>query len=169
MATRRACSEAAIRIGWILLLLPFAAGAAMQADRVKVVKSERRLYLLRAGEVIAAFPIALGGQPQGHKQQEGDQRTPEGLYTLDYKKADSAFFKAIHVSYPQAADREQARRRGVDPGGAIMLHGQKNGLGWLAGVSQRFDWTNGCIALSNEDMQQVWDLIVVPTPIEISP
>lgn len=67
------------------------------------------------------------------------------------------------------ADREQARRRGVDPGGAIMLHGQKNGLGWLAGVSQRFDWTNGCIALSNEDMQQVWDLIVVPTPIEINP
>ena len=88
---------------------------------------------------------------------------------LDFKKADSAFFKAIHISYPNQADKRTAESRGVDPGAAIMIHGQKNGLGWLSLVSQQFDWTDGCIALANEDMQQVWDLVEVPTPIDIVP
>lgn len=90
-------------------------------------------------------------------------------YVLDFKKADSAFFRAIHISYPNEADKRSAKRRNFDPGGAIMIHGQKNGLGWLSSVSQQFDWTDGCIALTNEDMQQVWDLVSVPTPIEIVP
>src|SRR5690606_20762564 len=96
--------------------------------------------------------IALGGNPVGHKQQEGDQRTPEGRYVLDYRKPDSAYFRALHVSYPNAADAAAAKARGVSPGGLIMIHGQRNGFGWAAAATQRVDWTDGCIALSNEDM-----------------
>lgn len=138
-------------------------------DRVKVDKSERRLWLMRGDTIVASFPIALGGNPIGHKQREGDRRTPEGRYVLDFRKRDSAFFRALHVSYPDAADIERAKRAGVPPGGAIMIHGQPNGMGALAAVTQRRDWTDGCIALSNEDMQRVWDLVRVPTPVEIVP
>lgn len=88
---------------------------------------------------------------------------------LDFKKQDSAFFRAIHISYPNQADIQRAQVAGVNPGGAIMIHGQKNGFGWLSAVSQRFDWTDGCIALSNKDMQKVWNLVQVPTVIEIAP
>ena len=138
-------------------------------DLVKVDKSDRQLTLIRNGKTIATFSIALGGNPIGHKQQEGDVRTPEGRYVLDFKKADSAYFRAIHVSYPNEADRLRAKVAGVSPGGAIMIHGQRNGFGWLSAITQRLDWTDGCIALSNEDMQRVWDLVQVPTPIEIAP
>jgi murein L,D-transpeptidase YafK len=138
-------------------------------DLVRVDKSARTLSLLSRGRVVATFHVALGGDPGGHKRQEGDRRTPEGRYMLDFKKADSAFHRAIRISYPNAADIESAQRRGVKPGGAIMVHGQKNGLGWLSAARQRFDWTDGCIALSNADMRKVWDMVQVPTPIEISP
>lgn len=158
-------------IAWAFLLFSSAAFSAQLAavDLVKVVKSERRLYLMSAGAVAKEFPVTFGANPEGHKQQEGDEKTPEGKYTLDYKKADSAFYKAIHVSYPNAADTEAAKKRGVSPGGAIMIHGQKNGLGWLSFASQWFNWTNGCIALTNSDMEEVWQLVTVPTPIEIAP
>jgi murein L,D-transpeptidase YafK len=138
-------------------------------DFVRVDKSERTLYLLSGKNVVAHFPVVLGGAPVGPKQREGDKRTPEGRYVLDLKKQDSAFFRAIHISYPNAGDLSRAKQQGVDPGSAIMIHGQTNGLGWLSFLSQRLDWTNGCIALSNEDMQQVWNLVQVPTPIEITP
>lgn len=138
-------------------------------DLVKVDKSERRLWLMRGDTVVASFPIALGGNPVGHKQREGDRRTPEGRYVLDARKADSAFFRALHVSYPNAQDRARAKRAGVPPGSAIMVHGQPNGMGALAAVTQQRDWTDGCIALTDEDMQRVWDLVRVPTPIEIAP
>jgi murein L,D-transpeptidase YafK len=154
-------------------LLAFAsvahAAKAPHVDLVKVDKSSRELALLSQGKVVATFDIVLGGNPVGHKQREGDKRTPEGRYVLDFKKRDSAYFRAIHISYPNHADRQRARRAGVSPGGAIMIHGQPNGLGWLSSASQRYDWTDGCIALSNEDMQRVWDLVQVPTSIEISP
>ena len=138
-------------------------------DLVKVDKSERRLWLMRGDTVVASFPIALGGNPVGHKQREGDRRTPEGRYVLDARKADSAFFRALHVSYPNAQDRARAKRAGVPPGSAIMIHGQPNGMGALAPVTQQRDWTDGCIALTDADMQRVWDLVRVPTPIEIAP
>jgi len=142
---------------------------AQQADQVRVTKSAQTLELLDAGVVFATYPVVFGANPQGHKQQEGDERTPEGHYLLDAKKADSAFFKAIHISYPNAQDVASATQRGVDPGGAIMIHGQKNGFGWLAPVTQHFNWTDGCIALRNEDMQAVWDAVAAGTPIEIRP
>jgi murein L,D-transpeptidase YafK len=148
--------------------MPAAIGA-QRIDLVRVDKSDRELSLISKGEVVARFPVALGGNPVGAKGREGDGRTPEGRYVLDYKKRDSAFFRAIHVSYPNRADAERARLAGVRPGGAIMVHGQKNGFAWASGLSRRFDWTNGCIALSNADMQAVWDLVQVPTTVEIVP
>jgi murein L,D-transpeptidase YafK len=99
--------------------------------------------------------------------QEGDGRTPEGTYILDFKKPDSAFYKAIHISYPDFNDIASAKARGVNPGGQIMIHGQKNGLGWLSFISQRFDWTNGCVALSNADMEVLWSIVKQGTKVEI--
>jgi murein L,D-transpeptidase YafK len=143
--------------------------AQPSVDFVRVVKSERKLMLFSGGEVIREFKIALGGNPMGHKQQQGDQRTPEGSYTLDYKKSDSAFYKAIHISYPNADDVTAAKQRGVRPGGQIMIHGQKNGFGRWAFLSEFVDWTKGCIALKNEEMDVLWDQIAEGTKIEILP
>ncbi|MES2488836.1 MAG: L,D-transpeptidase family protein [Pseudomonadota bacterium] len=153
----------------LLLFSIIPAFAQSKVDSVRVVKSERKLFLLSAGTVLKEFSVSLGENPLGHKQKEGDERTPEGKYVLDYKKEDSGYFRAIHISYPNAADIESARQRGVKPGGAIMIHGQKNGFGWLAKLTQRFDWTNGCVALVDEDMEQVWTLVDIGTPIEIVP
>ncbi|HEY9193696.1 MAG TPA: L,D-transpeptidase family protein, partial [Methyloversatilis sp.] len=133
------------------------------------LKGERKLQILAGDKVLHEFGIALGGRPLGHKQQEGDRRTPEGLYTLDYRKADSAYYKALHISYPEARDAERSRAAGVSPGGMIMIHGQRNGFGWLAPLTQRFDWTDGCIGLRNEDMDVVWQTVANGTPIELLP
>jgi len=143
--------------------------AQVPVDLVRVIKSERKLMLFSEGRVIHEFKVALGGKPKGHKQQEGDKRTPEGRYMLDYKKADSAFYKAIHISYPNPDDVASAKKRGVSPGGQIMIHGQQNGLGWFGFLSQRRDWTDGCIALKNGEMDVVWNLVKEGTQVEILP
>ncbi|MDJ0813517.1 MAG: L,D-transpeptidase family protein [Woeseiaceae bacterium] len=148
-------------------LVLMSAAVAETADSVLVDKSDEKLYLLREGAVIAEYSVSFGANPKGHKQQEGDERTPEGSYVLDYKKEDSEFYRAIHISYPNEKDRESAAERGVDPGGAIMIHGQRNGLGWLSFITQRFDWTDGCIAVTNGEMDEIWDAVPVDTPIEI--
>ncbi len=137
------------------------------ADKVLVDKSDEKLYLLKDGTTIAEFSVAFGANPVGHKQQEGDKRTPEGHYLLDYKNADSSFYKAIRISYPNDADKQAAAAKGVDPGGQIMIHGQRNRLGWLSFITQRFNWTDGCIAVTNSEMDQIWNLVSVNTPIEI--
>ena len=139
------------------------------AESVLVVKSDRRLYLLRDDETIASFPVTFGSNSKGHKIQEGDSRTPEGHYVLDWKNVHSAYFKAIHVSYPNAEDEAVAAELKVDPGGAIMIHGQKNGYGWLSILSRFINWTDGCIALNDADMEQVWQQVTAGTPIEIRP
>lgn len=140
-----------------------------EVDSVLVIKSASKMYLISNGIRIKEYSIALGGNPKGPKQQEGDEKTPEGKYTLDYKKSDSSFYKAIHVSYPNEEDKARAKRKGVSPGGLIMIHGQKNGLGWLSWLSQKFNWTNGCIAVTNAEMDQIWSLVKVGTPIDIQP
>jgi murein L,D-transpeptidase YafK len=140
---------------------------AEQADSVLVDKSDEKLYLLKDESVIAEYSISVGANPEGHKQKEGDERTPEGRYVLDYKKADSAFYKAIHISYPNEADKKAAAARGVDPGSAIMIHGQRNRLGWLSFITQRFNWTDGCIAVTNSEMDEIWNSVSANTPIEI--
>ena len=152
-----------------LSIIPTAWAADPAITHVRVLKGQHKLQLLAGDRVVRDFHVVFGENPRGHKAQEGDERTPEGTYTLDYKKPDSAFHKAIHISYPNARDVAAAKVRGVSPGGQVMIHGQKNGLGWLAPVSQRFNWTNGCIALTNADMDVVWSMVKVGTPIEIVP
>lgn len=152
-----------------MMLLPLFAYAVEKADRVVVIKSESKLVLKRNGTIIGAYHVALGGNPRGHKQQRGDRRTPEGSYILDFKKKDSAYYRAIRISYPNTSDKARARRKGVHPGGSIMIHGQKNGYGHLAHITQRFNWTDGCIAVTNEEMDRIWQAVDVGTPIEIKP
>ena len=111
----------------------------------------------------------MGGDPVGAKTQHGDHKTPEGGYVLDRRNANSKFHRALHISYPNAKDREQARKRGVAPGGDIMLHGLPNGYGAIGGAHRLKDWTDGCIAVTNEEIEEIWRLVPDGTPIEISP
>lgn len=159
----------AFAIAAVSLLVIGVASATQKADLVRVKKSDSTLRLLNKGVEFASFHVAFGANPNGHKEAEGDERTPEGRYVLDYKKDDSSFYKAIHISYPNDADRARAVQLGVKPGGAIMVHGQKNGMAWLAPLAQYFNWTNGCIALRNEEMDLVWEAVDAGTPIEIEP
>lgn len=157
-------------IVFVLALCVGSPGHAIEpAESVLVVKQERRLYLLRDGETYASFPATFGTSPKGHKQEEGDGKTPEGEYVLDYKNQNSSYSLSIHVSYPNKDDAAAARKRGVSPGGNIMVHGQKAGFGWLSGLSRYINWTDGCIALSDQDMAVVWEAIEPGTPIEIRP
>jgi murein L,D-transpeptidase YafK len=135
-----------------------------KADHVFVDKSERRLDLLRDGAVIASFPVMLGFNTEGHKTQQGDGRTPEGDYVLDWRNPKSRFHLSLHVSYPNTADRKQAAARGVPPGGDIFVHGTPT---WFALVGG--DWTLGCIAVSNADMDVIWKSVPDGTPITIQP
>lgn len=153
----------------IALCAFWSAAWAEKADRVVVNKSESRLYLERGGKTFASFRAAFGAEPKGHKEQEGDERTPEGRYILDSKNANSTYYKAIHISYPNQQDSAVAKARGVEPGGLIMVHGQKNGFGWLTPIAQWFNWTDGCVAVSNKDMDTIWKAVDVGTPIEILP
>jgi murein L,D-transpeptidase YafK len=155
----------------VLLLIPYATygGSGQKADSVLVIKSKNRLYLMSHGQPFVSFYVTFGKDPKGHKQKKGDERTPEGHYLLDYKNVNSKFYKSIHVSYPNANDRANAKRLGVDPGGDIMIHGQANGWGWASPIVQFFSWTDGCIALSDNDMDKVWDAVDPGTPIEIRP
>lgn len=139
------------------------------ADEVLVIKSERRLYLLRQGEVLRGFDVLLGGQPEGHKQREGDLRTPEGRYLLDFRNRNSDFFLSIRVSYPNAEDRRRAAARGWDPGGQIMIHGLPNERRYPEHYYLSQDWTEGCIAVADADMIDIWLMTPEMTPIEIRP
>lgn len=151
----------------LLLCLWASTSAFAEVDLVKVDKAARKMMLMDGSQVVKEYRIALGNNPQGHKVQEGDERTPEGVYTLDYVKLDSLFYKSMHVNYPNDADIANARRLGVSPGGFIMVHGQRNGFGWLAPVTQKFDWTNGCIAITNREMDEFLTLVKVGTTIRI--
>jgi len=139
------------------------------ADKVVVEKAERKLHLLKGGVAFRSFDIALGIRPVGDKEKEGDFRTPEGNYLLDARNPDSEYFLAIHVSYPDSRDRAEARSKGVDPGGAIMIHGQPNDPTRSEAYYRTQDWTNGCIAVSNSDMIDIWLMTAENTPIEIRP
>ena len=139
------------------------------ADKVLVEKGNRKLHLMKNGEAFRTFNIALGVEPVGDKEREGDQKTPEGLYLLDDRNPDSDFFLAIHISYPSSADRAVARRNGYEPGGAIMIHGQPNVPTYSTAYYRTQDWTNGCIAVSNSDMIDIWLMTPNNVPIEILP
>ncbi len=143
-------------------------GRRASVDLLRCVKHERKLYALRGGEVLMQYNVALGREPRGHKIQEGDGRTPEGRYYIVAGRYDSDFHLALKISYPNVEDRARARSLGVRPGGQIMVHGLDPSIGrdwedrhWL------FNWTNGCIAVTNAEMEQLWDSVAVGTPIEI--
>jgi murein L,D-transpeptidase YafK len=150
-----------------LVLLFTSCWASAEIDLVKVDKSENKLYLIENNQVIKEYRAAFGANPKGHKEQQGDGKTPEGVYFLDYKKEDSAFYRAMHISYPNKTDIAKAKRKAVSPGGSIMVHGQRNKRGWRARVAQRFNWTNGCIALTNDEMDEFMSLVKVGTKIII--
>jgi murein L,D-transpeptidase YafK len=139
------------------------------ADAVLVEKSARRLTLLRDGQPLKTYRISLGRQPVGPKEREGDRRTPEGRYTIDRRNPASGYHRALHVSYPDAGDVVRARALGVAPGGDIMIHGIRNRLGWLGRIHRLADWTEGCIAVTNPEIREIWRAVPDGTPIEIRP
>ncbi|MFQ6551468.1 L,D-transpeptidase family protein [Aestuariibius insulae] len=146
---------------------PAMAAASEQADAIHVDKSERRMDLLRGGEVIETYRVALGFTPEGHKRQEGDGRTPTGTYEIDWRNAQSIAHLSLHISYPNEADRAWAAERGVDPGGDIMIHGVMNGYRMLGPLLRYVDWTWGCIAVTDREMREIWSLVPDGTPIVI--
>ena len=145
------------------------AAKPLGADRVVVLKKERTLQLFRQGKVIKAYKIALGGDPVGPKTRQGDHKTPEGNYVLDSRNPHSQFYKSIHISYPSARDRAQARTKGVSPGGDLFLHGLPKGYGWVGASHRLKDWTDGCVAVTNQEIDEIWQAVPDGTPIEIRP
>ncbi|WP_111642986.1 L,D-transpeptidase family protein [Marinimicrobium alkaliphilum] len=138
------------------------------ADEILVDKSSRAMYLISDGEPFRRYDVALGRNPEGHKKRRGDRRTPEGTYYITRRNLDSDFHIALHISYPSPEDRARANARGQNPGGNIVIHGQRNS--YVSGDYKRAgDWTDGCIALSNAEMEELWHLVPIGTPIRILP
>ncbi len=153
-------------------LLQFAAlvGAETEptyAELVLVDKSERKMWLVSEGVKYREYDISLGDNPQGHKQQEGDERTPEGEYLIDYRNPESRFYLSLHIDYPREGDLERARELGVSPGGNIFIHGLPNGLESIPKAFTGRDWTDGCIAVGNSEIEEIWELVRDGTPIRI--
>lgn len=140
-----------------------------QANVVIVRKAARRLELYHDSQLIKTYPIALGRHPTGTKERQGDGRTPEGVYRLDYRNPHSAFHKAFQISYPTPSEVTHARAQGVDPGGLVMIHGMKKGLGWLGRLHRLIDWTGGCIAVTDAEMDEIWRAVPDGTRIELRP
>ena len=139
------------------------------ADRILIEKKERKLTLLSKGEVIKIYRIALGGNPVGPKEKQGDNKTPEGIYTIDGRNRDSGYHLSLHVSYPNENDRKRAKESGVSPGGDIMIHGNKNGMAWIGGFHSEIDWTKGCIAVTDQEIEEIDRLVPNGTIVEILP
>jgi len=141
----------------------------LRADRVIVLKKERTLELLSQGKVIKTYKVALGGEPIGPKTRQGDHKTPEGVYVLDFRNAHSQFYKSIHVSYPNEHDRARARQKGVSTGGDIFVHGLPNGYGAIGAAHRLTAWTDGSIAVTDQEMDEIWKAVPDGTQIEIRP
>jgi len=170
------------RFSWIVVYLGLCLSAASgmhaaaefipeyeKADFLLVEKSERKLHLYKDGEIMRSFDIALGLIPEGPKQREGDFKTPEGRYQLAARNPNSDYFLSIQISYPDARDVERARADNVSPGGQIMIHGRPNAPKYTESRYKTWDWTDGCIAVSNSDMVDIWLMTDSATPIEIRP
>lgn len=153
---------------WCMWPLP-ALPSDAKADLVVVRKAAHRLELYRAGVLLKSYAVSLGRHPTGPKRRQGDGRTPEGEYRLDYREADSSFYRALHISYPGPADLAAARSEGIDPGGSVMLHGMKNGFGWLGRIHLAVDWTDGCVAVTDREMDEIWRAVPDGTKIVLTP
>lgn len=140
-----------------------------KVNEIVIVKSAHRMTLLRGGQIVKTYRVALGGEPVGPKTREGDGKTPEGKYVIAANIAKSRFHRALLISYPNAADRERARKLGVNPGGAVEIHGLEAKFAWLGALHRQADWTAGCIAVTNVEIDEIWDMVDVSTPVEIRP
>jgi murein L,D-transpeptidase YafK len=153
----------------LLSVLTLSALASPQptVDRVLVLKKEHRLLLLSGDQIVKAYAVALGSGGLAPKQRQGDDRTPEGFYRIDYRNPASRFHLALHISYPDQTDRERARKRGVSPGGDIMIHGLGSEFKSLGTKHYSYDWTAGCIAVTDSEIEEIWQLVPDRTPVEI--
>jgi murein L,D-transpeptidase YafK len=151
-------------------LVPASAQVSEQkVDRIVIVKSAREMTLMSGGKPLKTYKVALGTRPMGAKERQGDHKTPEGNYSVDSKVANSRFHRALHLSYPSAADRERARKLKVSPGGDVEIHGLGDKYGWIGSAHRHVDWTDGCIAVTNQEIDEIWPLVPVGTPVEIRP
>lgn len=154
------------------ILLVDRASAAIErphVDAILIEKAERRLTLLENGQAVRTYPVALGFTPVGAKSEKGDGRTPEGKYVIDSRNAKSGYHLSLHISYPNDRDRARAAQAGVNPGGDVMIHGLRNGLGWIGAAHRLSDWTFGCVAVTDAEIEEIWDLVPNGTPVEIRP
>lgn len=140
-----------------------------KADMVLVIKSKRIMMLLKEGEILKTYRIALGKNPNGHKTRQGDNKTPEGRYTLTERNANSKYYLSMLISYPNDKDIMNSKKLGLSPGGAIAIHGLPKDLEDLGSLHRYMDWTEGCIAVTNSEMREIWELVSDGTPIEIKP
>lgn len=139
------------------------------ADRIVVVKSARTLTLFRQGRVLKIYKVALGAQPVGPKMRQGDGKTPEGVYKISARNEHSQFHRSLRISYPNQADRQRARKLGVNPGSDIFIHGLPPQWAWLGAAHRQKGWTLGCIAVTNSEMDEIWASVPLGTPVEILP
>lgn len=154
----------------LLAVVSLASPAAKPiADRILIVKSTRTMTLYSGNKVLRTYKVALGTVPVGPKRVEGDHKTPEGIYTIDAKNPQSQFHLSLHISYPDATDRERAHKLGARPGSAIMIHGLPAGYAYLGALHRRVDWTDGCVAVTNAEIEEIWKLVPVGTRVEIRP
>ncbi|HWG39640.1 MAG TPA: L,D-transpeptidase family protein [Candidatus Acidoferrales bacterium] len=154
---------------FIVLGLHCAAAAPNHADKIVILKSAHSMTLLSSGKILKTYKVALGSVPIGPKRVEGDHKTPEGDYIIDAKNPHSLFHLSLHISYPNAADRQRARSLGARPGGAIMIHGLARPFAYLGPLHRQTDWTDGCIAVTNAEIEEIWNLVPVGTRVEIRP
>jgi tetratricopeptide (TPR) repeat protein len=138
-------------------------------DRILIEKRSRRMMLISQGEVLKSYKIALGGNPIGPKERQGDNKTPEGTYVIDARNRDSQFHLSLHISYPNGRDKKRAKELGVSPGGDIMIHGIKNGFSWVGDTHAGVDWTKGCIAVTDQEIEEIDKLAPNGTIVEIRP
>ncbi|MRR54931.1 MAG: hypothetical protein EG822_10545 [Deltaproteobacteria bacterium] len=141
----------------------------IHADKVVVIKKKRLLLLVRGGEILRSYRVAIGRNPVGTKTRQGDNRTPEGRYVLDRRNSRSKFYRSIHISYPNSADISRAQQRGVSPGRDIMIHGLPRNYEDVGDLHTVTDWTKGCIAVTNAEIDEIWTFVPDGTPIEIKP
>ncbi|MGE5301661.1 MAG: L,D-transpeptidase family protein, partial [Acidobacteriota bacterium] len=139
------------------------------ADKILIEKKERRLALISKGKVLKTYKIALGGNPNGPKERQGDNKTPEGTYVIDSRNRDSRYHLSLHISYPNEEDKKRAKELGVSPGGDVMIHGIKNGFSWVGDFHTDIDWTKGCIAVTDKEIEEIEKLAPNGTIVEIRP
>ena len=164
----RACFMAAI-CGCFFISFAQVPAVVQKTDSILILKKDHLLEVISAGKVVRTYKVALGRGGLEPKAREGDGRTPEGQYIIDKRNAASGYHLSLHISYPNESDRQRAAKLGVAPGGDIMIHGLPNGMGWVGTSHRNLDWTLGCVAVTNPEIEEIWKLVPVGTPVQIRP